>query len=200
MQGFHVMKRHCVRRSRSPLAAPAIEGAVDQAGAGGVDKVVTGVGEQGLDPPLPHRGSHPEGGQQGQATSPHRGEVGAGSGWPGQTHDAHQAPDRAPRRAVGPVHDVGEAGLFRVARRLDAQHLGRGVRRRRTASRPQECFAAAAGTLTEGDSGLGDAVVEYAQRFVARGRTPADERLDAWRSTGSALLAEDAERVAVMAR
>jgi len=42
--------------------------------------------------------------------------------------------------------------------------------------------------------------VEYAQRFVARGRTPADERLDAWRATGSALLAEDAERVAVTAR
>ncbi|MGI9032159.1 MAG: glutamate-cysteine ligase family protein, partial [Acidimicrobiales bacterium] len=68
------------------------------------------------------------------------------------------------------------------------------------ASAAQECFAAAAGTLTDGDSGLGGAVVEYAQRFVARGRTPADERLDAWRSTGSALLAEDAERVAVMAR
>ncbi|MGI9032162.1 MAG: hypothetical protein ACR2HY_00445 [Acidimicrobiales bacterium] len=60
--------------------------------------------------------------------------------------------------------------------------------------------AAAAGTLAYGDSEPSDAVAEYAQPFVARGRTPADERHDAWRNTGSAPLAEDAERVAVMAR
>ena len=85
------------------------------------------------------------------------------------------------------------AGQWRRAARFGLADPG-------LASAAQECFAAAAGTLTDGDSGLGEAVVEYAQRFVARGRTPADERLDAWRATGSALLAEDAERVAVMAR
>ncbi len=85
------------------------------------------------------------------------------------------------------------AGQWRRAARFGLADPG-------LASAAQECFAAAAGTLTDGDSGLGEAVVEYAQRFVARGRTPADERLDAWRATGSSLLAEDAERVAVMAR
>lgn len=67
------------------------------------------------------------------------------------------------------------------------------------ASAAQECFAAAAATVTD-DGEISDAVAEYAQRFVARGCTPADERLDAWQASGSALLAEDATRVAVMAR
>ncbi len=57
----------------------------------------------------------------------------------------------------------------------------------------QECFAAASDVL--GDMGAGvdvvDAVAEYAARFVARGRTPADDRLDAFMRTGSPLLDED---------
>ena len=60
-----------------------------------------------------------------------------------------------------------------------------------------ECFAAAFDAL--GDAGadqeVSDAVAEYAERFVARGRTPADERLDAFRRTGSAFLAEDGCRM-----
>lgn len=68
------------------------------------------------------------------------------------------------------------------------------------ASAAEECFAAAAEVLGDVDGEISDAVAEYAQRFVSRGRTPADERLDAWRATGSALLAEDEGRVAVMAR
>jgi len=40
-----------------------------------------------------------------------------------------------------------------------------------------------------------DAVAEYAERFVARGRTPADDRLDAFRRCGSAVLAEDFTRL-----
>jgi len=56
-----------------------------------------------------------------------------------------------------------------------------------------ECFAAASEVL--GDLGAGvdviDAVAEYAARFVARGRTPADDRLDAFMRTGSPLLDED---------
>ncbi len=61
----------------------------------------------------------------------------------------------------------------------------------------QECFAAATDAL--GDMGVGagliDAVAEYADRFVARGRTPADDRLDAFRRCGSAVLAEDGTRL-----
>jgi len=56
-----------------------------------------------------------------------------------------------------------------------------------------ECFAAASEVL--GDLGAGadliDAVAEYAARFVVRGRTPADDRLDAFTRTGSPLLGED---------
>jgi len=56
-----------------------------------------------------------------------------------------------------------------------------------------ECFAAASEVL--GDLGAGvdviDAVAGYAERFVALGRTPADDRLDAFRRTGSPLLDED---------
>jgi len=60
-----------------------------------------------------------------------------------------------------------------------------------------ECFAAASEVL--GDLGAGTeltgAVAEYADRFVARGRTPADDRLDAFRRSGSALLDEDDARL-----
>lgn len=98
-----------------------------------------------------------------------------------------QAGARA-ERAAAPF-----AGQWRRAARCGVADPG-------LASAAQECFAAAAGSLTDGDSALADAVVEYAQRFVARGRTPADERLDAWRATGSALLAEDGKPVEMMAR
>jgi glutamate--cysteine ligase len=64
-------------------------------------------------------------------------------------------------------------------------------------SAARECFTAAFDAL--GDAGadqeLSDAVAEYAERFVARGRTPADERLDAFHRTGSPLLAEDGHRM-----
>jgi len=87
-------------------------------------------------------------------------------------------------RAAGPfadcwalaVHGIVHPGLRRAA---------------------QECFAAATDAL--GDMGAGveliDAVAEYAERFVARGRTPADDRLDAFRRCGSAVLAEDGARL-----
>ncbi len=61
-------------------------------------------------------------------------------------------------------------------------------------------LAAAAGTLAHGDSEPNGVVAGYAPGLVACGRTSADERHDAWRKTGSARLADDAERVAVMAR
>ena len=64
-------------------------------------------------------------------------------------------------------------------------------------SAARECFAAAFDALGDAgaDRALSDAVAEYAERFVARGRTPADERLDAFRRTGSPLLAEDGCRM-----
>ena len=37
------------------------------------------------------------------------------------------------------------------------------------------------------------ATIEYVDRFVSRGRTPADDRLDAWRASGA--LLPDAEPV-----
>jgi len=65
-----------------------------------------------------------------------------------------------------------------------------------------ECFAAASDVL--GDLGAGaelsGAVAEYVDRFVARGRTPADDRLDAFRRSGSILLAEDDARLVAASR
>lgn len=68
------------------------------------------------------------------------------------------------------------------------------------AAAAQECFAAATDTMAGAGTEITDAVHDYAERFVARGRTPADERLDAWARTGSPLLAEDDHEVVVMAR
>ena len=69
-------------------------------------------------------------------------------------------------------------------------------------SAARECFAAVIDAL--GDAGadqeLNDAVAEYAERFVARGRTPADERLEAFRLTGSPLLAEYGCRMVAASR
>lgn len=60
-----------------------------------------------------------------------------------------------------------------------------------------ECFAAASDVL--GDLGANAALIatvaDYVERFVARGRTPADDRLDAFRRSGSALLPEDSTRL-----
>lgn len=68
-----------------------------------------------------------------------------------------------------------------------------GLRHPGLAAAARECFVAAAEALAAaGDSSeLADAVADYAGRFVNRGRTPADDRLDAWRRTGSPLLPVD---------
>jgi len=60
-------------------------------------------------------------------------------------------------------------------------------------SAAQEAFAAASEVMVDFGAGpeLTDAVAEYVDRFVARGRTPADDRLEAFARTGSALLPED---------
>jgi len=60
-----------------------------------------------------------------------------------------------------------------------------------------ECFAAASEVLDDLGAGaeLIGSVAEYADRFVARGRTPADDRLDAFRRSGRPLLAEDDARL-----
>ena len=57
----------------------------------------------------------------------------------------------------------------------------------------RRCFALALASLDAGghDRDVVDAVAAYADRFVARGRCPADDRLDRWQATGSWLLAED---------
>lgn len=55
------------------------------------------------------------------------------------------------------------------------------------------CFQIALGSLSggRGDATLVDGVAAYVDRFVARGRCPADDRLDRWHRTGSWLLADD---------
>jgi len=74
--------------------------------------------------------------------------------------------------ALASVYGLGHPGLQRAA---------------------TECFAAASEVL--GGMGAGadlvDAVAEYTERFVARGRTPADDRLDAFERTGSPVLVDD---------
>ncbi|MEO6122006.1 MAG: hypothetical protein ABIW46_02200, partial [Acidimicrobiales bacterium] len=61
------------------------------------------------------------------------------------------------------------------------------------ATAARACFAAARQSSLAQDYGtkLTDAFDGYVDRFVARGRTPADDRLDAWRRCGSVLLDED---------
>jgi len=95
--------------------------------------------------------------------------------------DAGARAERAARRFAGcwtqaSVHGLADPGLRRAAR---------------------ECFAAASDAF--GEMGVGarlvDVVAEYADRFVDRGRTPADDRLDAFRRCGSAVLAEDLSRL-----
>lgn len=59
----------------------------------------------------------------------------------------------------------------------------------RLAAAARTCFAAAAAALAAaGDGGLADAVAAYAGRYVARGRTPADDVLDVWRTGGMEAL------------
>ena len=57
------------------------------------------------------------------------------------------------------------------------------------AAAAHECFAAAAGALAHAGAGTAtlDAVGEFAERFVARRRCPADDLLDAWRRDGTLL-------------
>ena len=57
------------------------------------------------------------------------------------------------------------------------------------------CFSVALDAFDPTDVGADTiaATVEYVDRFVARGRTPADDRLDAWRASGT--LLPDAEPV-----
>ena len=57
------------------------------------------------------------------------------------------------------------------------------------AAAAHECFAAAADALAHAGAGTAtlDAVGEFAERFVARRRCPADDLLDAWRRDGTLL-------------
>jgi glutamate--cysteine ligase len=86
-------------------------------------------------------------------------------------------PDAAMRAAVA---TVDTAGLWEDAARDGLSHptLARAAR---------ECFAAAADALTRSDASAAtaDAVAAFADRFVGRGRTPADDLLDAWHRDGT---------------
>ncbi len=57
----------------------------------------------------------------------------------------------------------------------------------------RRCFDIALSALAgrNGAPALVDAVATYVDRFVARSRCPADERLDSWHRTGSCMLPED---------
>ena len=73
-----------------------------------------------------------------------------------------------------------------------AEAAGRGLGHRPLADAARWCFAVALRAVAGCDNRrLEDAVAAYVDRFVARGRCPADDRLDRWHATGSWLLAED---------
>ncbi|MDQ3640386.1 MAG: glutamate-cysteine ligase family protein [Actinomycetota bacterium] len=100
-----------------------------------------------------------------------------------------EAGDRAERAAapfahawwLASLHGLGHPGLQRGA---------------------QACFDAASEVMGEIGAGVqvADAVAEYAERFVSRSRTPADDRLDAFNRTGLPFLAEDAHLLVGSAR
>lgn len=86
------------------------------------------------------------------------------------------------------------ASCFHASWRLAFTH---GLRHPGLQRAAEECFAAASAVMTDIGAGtvVTDALDGYVDRFVARGRTPADERLDAFERTGSPLLAEDAHQL-----
>jgi glutamate--cysteine ligase len=57
----------------------------------------------------------------------------------------------------------------------------------------RECFAAALEALPRSgaDGGTVAAVADFVDRYVTRGRCPADDRLDEWAATGSLLPCPD---------
>jgi glutamate--cysteine ligase len=78
----------------------------------------------------------------------------------------------------------GTAGLWRDAAREGLAHPA-------LAAAARECFAAASEALarTRADAATATAVGEFVDRFVARGRSPADDLLDAWHRDGTLLPA-----------
>lgn len=82
------------------------------------------------------------------------------------------------------------AGLWREA----ARH---GMRHPVLAATARRAFADAAAVLDDrpGERALADAVRAYAERYVDRGRCPADDQLDLWQRTGQ--VTDVASRVAV---
>jgi len=89
-------------------------------------------------------------------------------------------------RAEASAAAAGVAGCWTDAARWGLGHPP-------LAAAAQRCFAIALASLagTCADGRLLDAVAAYADRFAARARCPADDRLDHWRASGSWLLAED---------
>jgi glutamate--cysteine ligase len=77
---------------------------------------------------------------------------------------------------------AGTAGLWDDAARHGLDHPD-------LAAAARECFAAAADALARADARTvtRDAVDEFVDRFVARGRCPADDLLDAWHRDGTLL-------------
>jgi glutamate--cysteine ligase len=57
----------------------------------------------------------------------------------------------------------------------------------------RSCFALAIEALADGDEGGADVVAAFADRYVSRGRCPADDRLAAWGRRGETLLEGDLE-------
>ena len=86
-------------------------------------------------------------------------------------------PEAAARATIA---TADTAGLWDEAARDGLSHpaLARAAR---------ECFAAASNALARSDATLAtvDAVAEFADRFVDRERTPADDLLDAWHRDGT---------------
>jgi glutamate--cysteine ligase len=88
--------------------------------------------------------------------------------------DAGEAADRA-------VTAAGAAGRWLDAARTGLAHPG-------LAASAEGCFDAALEALDRlGAGGLSGTVAAYADRWVRRGRSPADDRLDAWAATGTVL-------------
>jgi len=86
-------------------------------------------------------------------------------------------PDAAARAAAATVET---SGLWEAAARDGLSHPA-------LAHAARECFAGAAHALSRSDASAAtvDAVAEFADRFVARSRTPADDLLDAWHRDGT---------------
>lgn len=89
-------------------------------------------------------------------------------------------------RAEASAAAAGVAGCWEEAARHGPAHPGLDRAARR-------CFDIALRALAgeHGAPAVVDPVASYVDRFVARGRCPADERLDRWHRTGSCLLPED---------